>query len=124
MRFLCNNCDAKISTEHYWEGLSVVCPNCGQPTELRYRNGQSIPNTKYSISFSQFQQLLTYEPYSKAVDPVVEKLLKCSIERTGAGVKLIDEDRSLIPLEVAHLELQLDQKAQRLIYGTAMSQWR
>jgi hypothetical protein len=124
MRFLCNNCDAKINAKHYWEGLSIVCPNCSQPTELRYRKGQSIPNTEYSISFSDFKQLLTYEPYSKAVDPVVKKLLKCSIERREANVKLIEEDGSLIPLEVAHLEIQLDPKAQRLIYGTAMSQWR
>jgi hypothetical protein len=124
MRFLCSNCDAKINTKHYWEGLSIVCPNCGQPTELRYRKGQNIPNTEYSISFSDFKQLLTYEPYSKEVDPVVKKLLKCSIERTETGVKLTEEDGSLIPLEVAHLEIQLDQKAQRLIYGTAMSQWR
>ncbi len=124
MRFLCNHCDAKLSAKHYWEGLSIVCPSCGQITELKYRVGQSIPNTEYSISFSDFKQLLTDEAYAKAVDPLVKQLLKCSIERTEPGVKLIDEDGSFIPLEAAHLEIQLDQHAQRLIYGTAMSQWR
>ncbi|MEP7133938.1 MAG: hypothetical protein ABI904_03295 [Chloroflexota bacterium] len=86
--------------------------------------GQSIPNIEYSISFSDFKQLLTYEPYSAAVDPVIKKLLNCSIERMELGVKLVEEDGSLIPLEVAHLEIQLDHEAQRLIYNTAMSQWR
>jgi hypothetical protein len=110
--------------KHYWEGLSIICPNCGRPTELRYREGQSIPNTEYSISFSDFKQLLTYEPYSQAIDPVVRKLLKCSIDRTEAAVKLVEEDGSLIPLEAAHLQIQLDPEAQRTIYNAAMNLWR
>ena len=124
MRFLCDNCDVKINTSHSWEGLSVVCPNCDQHIELQYRKGQRISNTEYSISFSDFKHLLTYESYAKAVDPVVKNLLKCLIERTGTRVRLIAEDGSLIPLEVAHLEIQFDRMAQQLIYNTAMSQWR
>jgi hypothetical protein len=124
MRFLCNNCDQKLHTKHYWEGMSINCPSCGKPTELRYREGQEIPNTEYSISFRDFKQLLTYQPYSKAIDPIVEKLLQCSIERTENGVKIVSEDGSLIPSEVAHLEIQFDPDSQRIIYGAAMDQWR
>jgi len=124
MRFLCDHCDTKIHTEHFWEGLSVVCPNCGQPTELKYRNGQSIPDTGYSISFRDFKQLITYDAYAEAIDPVIQKLLKCSIERTAKGAKLMAEDGSLIPFEAAHLEIQLDPEARGVIYNTAMSQWR
>jgi hypothetical protein len=124
MRFLCNHCDQKLATKHYWEGMSITCPSCGKPTELRYREGQIIPDIGYSISFSDFKQLLTYEPYAKAIDPIVKKLLKCSIERTEKGVKLVAEDGSLIPLEVVHLEIQFDRDSQRIIYGAAMDQWR
>ena len=123
MRFLCRNCDARIHTRHCWEGLSIICPNCGRSTELRYREGQSIANTEYSISFSDFKQLLTYEPYAKAIDPVIKKLLKCSIERAEAGPKLVAEDGSLIPLETAHIEIQLDPGSQQTIYNAAISQW-
>jgi hypothetical protein len=124
MRFLCNNCDQKLHTKHYWEGLTITCPNCGKSTELRYRKGQEIPSTEYSISFSGFKQLLTYKPYAKAIDPIVKKLLNCSIERTERAVKLVGEDGSLIPLEVAHFEIQLDRDSRHIIYGAAMSQWR
>jgi hypothetical protein len=124
MRFLCNNCDQKLHTKHFWVGMSVTCPSCGKQTELSYREGQEIPNIEYSISFRAFKQLLTDAPYSKAIDPIVKKLLGCSIQRTEAGVKLVGEDGSLIPLEVAHLEIQSDRDSQRIIYGAAMDQWR
>ena len=124
MRFLCNHCDEKLEAKHYWEGMSITCPNCGKPTELKYRLGQKIPNTEYSISFRDFKQLMTYQPYAKAIDPIVKKLLKCSIERTETGVKFVAEDGSFIPLEVAHLEIQLDRDSQQTIYRAAMSQWR
>lgn len=124
MRFFCNNCDARISTEHYWEGLSITCPNCGKSTELKYRLGQNIPWTGCSITFSEFEQLLTDKPYSEEVDSLVKELLGCSIERTEMGVKLVDEDGSLIPLEVAQMEIQLDPEAQRRIYNAAMNLWR
>jgi hypothetical protein len=124
MRFLCNNCDAGIHTKHYWEGLSVICPNCGKATELKYRTGQRIPNTEYSISFSDFKQLLSYEAYSQAIDPIIKKFLECSIERTESGVKLVEEDGSFIPFEAAHLEIQLDHETQQIIYNAAMNLWR
>jgi hypothetical protein len=124
MRFLCNHCEQKLHTKHYWEGMSITCPSCDKPTELIYRKGQEIPNTEYSISFSDFKQLLTYQPYAKAIDPIVEKPLKCSIKRPEKGIKLVEEDGSLVPLEVAHLEIQFDPDAQRIIYGAAMDQWR
>jgi hypothetical protein len=124
MRFLCNNCEAKISTKHFWEEFSIICPNCGKSTELKYRVGQSIPWFECDITFSDFKQLLTNRAYSKTVDPVIKELLGCSIERTEMGVKLIGEDGSLIPLEVAHVEIQLDSAAQILIYNTAMGLWR
>jgi len=57
MRFLCNHCDQKIHANHYWKGMSVTCPGCGKFTELRYREGQEIPDTEYGISFSDFKQL-------------------------------------------------------------------
>ena len=66
----------------------------------------------------------SYKPYAKAIDPIVKKLLKCSIERIEKGVKLVGEDGSFIPLEVAHLEIQLDRDSQHIIYGAAMSHWR
>ena len=124
MRFFCNNCDQKLHTKHYWEGMFITCPNFGKSTELRYREGQEIPSIEYSISFRDFKQLLTHEPYAKAIDPIVEKLLQCSIERREKGVKLVSEDGSLIPLEVAHLEIQFNRDSQRIIYGAAMDQWR
>ena len=124
MRFLCDRCDQTLDSEHYWKGMIVTCPRCGESTMLSYREGQKIPNTKYSISFSDFKHLVTYEPYSKAVDPIIEKLLNCSVERTEKSVSLVAEDGSLIPLEVAHFEIQLNHKSQRTLYGVAMSQWR
>ena len=124
MRFLCNNCDAKISTKYCWEGLSITCPACGKPTELRHRRDEGTSGIAYSITFSDFKQLLSREPYFTKVDPVVKEFLKCSIERTETGVKLIEEDGSLIPLEVAHLEIQFNPNFQRSIYNIAMSLWR
>lgn len=124
MRFFCNHCDARITTKHYWEGLSIICPNCGQSTRLKYRAGQSIPGIGCSITFIDFEQLLTEKAYSEVMDPLVEKLLGCSIERTETGVKLVEDDGSFIPLEVAHVELQLDPEAQGQIYNAAMSMWR
>ena len=104
--------------------MSVICPGCGNVTELNYREGQKIPNTEYSISFSDFKRLVTYEPYYKVIDPIVEKILNCSVERTETSVKLVAEDGSLIPLEVAHFEIQFHPGFQRSIYGAAMSLWR
>lgn len=124
MRFFCNHCDARISTDHYWEGLSVLCPNCGKSTELKYRLGQNIPWTGYSVTFSSFKQLLTYKPYYESVDSLVMELLGCSIERTETEVRLVDKDGSLIPLEVAHLEIQLNPESRGRIYNAAMSLWR
>jgi predicted RNA-binding Zn-ribbon protein involved in translation (DUF1610 family) len=124
MRFFCNNCNQKIHASHYWEGMSVTCPSCGKSTELRYREGQKIPNTEYSISFRDFRHLLVDKTYSKALSPIIEKLLGCSVKRTEAGVELVAKDGSLIPLEVAHFEIQTNSNSQRVIYGAAMSQWR
>jgi hypothetical protein len=123
MRFLCTHCDQKLHTGHYWQGLSVTCPSCGKSTELHYREGYEIPNTEYSISFSEFKSLITYEPYSDNVDSIVKNMLNCSIQRTKTEVKLVVEDGSLIPLEAAHLEIQLNNGSQRNIYNAAMSRW-
>jgi hypothetical protein len=124
MRFLCNNCDQEIQANHYWKGMSIACPSCGKSTELEYREGQKIPNIGYSMSFSDFKQLLSYEPYSKTIHPIVEKLLKCSIKRTKIGIELVAEDGSLIPLEVAHFEIQMNDSSRGEVYNAAMSQWR
>ncbi|MBC7877146.1 MAG: hypothetical protein H7Y59_08260 [Anaerolineales bacterium] len=123
MRFLCDHCDQKLHSGHYWGGISITCPNCGKSTGLSYREGQSIPNTEYSLSFNDFKQLLTSEPYSTAIDSIVEKSLNCSIKRTEAGIKLVAEDGSLIPLQVAHFEIQFNINSQRDIYNAAMTQW-
>lgn len=123
MRFLCNHCDQKLHTKHYWQGLSVTCPSCCKTTELHYREGHEIPNTEYSISFSEFKSLITYEPYSDNVDSIVKNMLNCSIQRTNTEVKLVVEDGSLIPLEAAHFEIQLNNSAQRDIYNAAMNRW-
>ena len=123
MRFICNHCDQKLHTQHYWQGLFVTCPSCGKSTELSYREGQNIPNTEYSLSYSDFKQLIAYEPYSTAINSNVEKFLNCSVQRTEKGAKLIAKDGSLIPLEVAHFEIQFDSNSQRNIYNAAMSQW-
>ena len=124
MRFICNSCKQKIDCGPYWEGMSITCPGCDKITELTYKEGQKIPNTEYSISFADFKQLLTYEPYSELIHPLVQKHLRYSIERSNGSVKLVAEDGSLIPLETAHLEIQLKSGPQREIYGTAMSLWR
>ena len=124
MRFLCNDCNQELQTKHYWAGMTVTCPNCDNATELSYRKGQKIPDTEYSIAFSDFKHLVSYEPYSKKIDPILEKLLNCSVERSESGIKLIAADGSLIPLETAHLEIQHNPSSQRGIYGVAMSLWR
>ncbi|MFI0416540.1 MAG: hypothetical protein ACH255_20670 [Candidatus Thiodiazotropha sp.] len=124
MRFICNNCRKKIDCGPYWEGMSITCPGCNEITELTYKEGQKIQNTEYSISFTDFKQLLSYEPYSEIIHPLVKKYLRCSIERSNGCVKLVAEDNSLIPLESAHLEIQLNSGQQREIYGAAMSLWR
>src|SRR5262245_56301327 len=124
MRFLCNHCDQKLHTKHYWEGMSILCPSCGKSTELKYRTGQSIPEIGYSITFRELRQLLTDEAYSKDIDPIVEKLLNCSVDRSGSRVRLAAEDGSLIPMEIAHLEIQSNSDSQRVMYGAAMDQWR
>ncbi len=86
--------------------------------------GQSIPWTGTSVTFSDFEQLLTDQAYSEGIYPLVKEILGCSIERTETGVKLVDEDGSLIPLEVAHLEIQLNPESQGRIYNAAMNLWR
>jgi hypothetical protein len=124
MRFLCEHCDARLDTEHYWRGFSVTCPNCGRQTKLDYRLGQNIPNTGYTMTFRDFAQLLSATSSSQVVDPVIRDLLKCEIERTGAALKLIHADGSFIPLEAAHFAIQLDENARGIIYNVAMNLWR
>jgi hypothetical protein len=76
------------------------------------------------MTFSDFKQLLTYGPYSEVVDPLVKELLGCAIERSEMGVRLVDEDGSLIPFEAAHLEIQSNDETQGHIYNIAMGLWR
>jgi phage FluMu protein Com len=121
MRFRCNHCNQKIHANHYWSGMSVTCPSCGRTTELKYRAGQEIPNTEYSISFSEFKQLF-HETNLEAIYPIVEKILKCWVERSEVGIKLVATDGSLIPLEVAHFEIQMNSESQYKIYNAAMTQ--
>lgn len=122
MRFLCNHCDQKIHANHYWKGMSVTCPGCGRSTELRYREDQDIPNTEYSTSFSDFKQLFD-DISSEAIHSIMEDVLHCSVARTESGVKVIAQDGSLVPLEVAHFEIQMNSDYQRKIYNAAMDQW-
>jgi predicted RNA-binding Zn-ribbon protein involved in translation (DUF1610 family) len=124
MSFLCNSCDEKLNARYHWRGLSVVCPNCGQPTELEYRVGQNIPVMVCSTSFSEFKNTVVNEAFSETMYPVIEKLLNCSIARTKTGVKLIAEDGSTIPLETAHLEIQLNPNSQAIMYNAIMEYTR
>jgi hypothetical protein len=124
MRFLCDHCDGRIETDHYWTGLTLACPHCGESTELRYRNGQSIPWTGIDITFTNFKQFMTNSIYAEAVDPLVSELLGCTVERTEAGARLTAADGSLIPWEAAHIAIQSDRVKQGRIYNTAMNMWR
>lgn len=78
----------------------------------------------YSISYSDFKQLLTDKAYTKTIHPLVKGFLNCSVERAEDSARLIAQDGSLIPLEVAHLEIQGNRESQRQIYNAAMDLWR
>jgi len=124
MRFLCNHCDQKIHANHYWTGMSVTCPGCGKVTELGYRLDQPIPYTEFNVKFSDFKHLILDGVYSEGIHPLVEELLGCSVQRTETGIVLAAEDGSLIPLEVAHLEIQMNTVSRGKLYSAAMNLWR
>lgn len=106
--------------------MSISCPSCNYVAPLQYKTGQRIAMSKsgWGISFGDFVGLMTYNGWREQAHPLIKKLLNCSIQKHGEKFILRTESDTVIPYEVAHLQIQADLAKQSELYNLAMSLWR
>jgi len=119
----CPYCDAEHEMEYVRLGAPSKCPTCGELGVAEVPAGARYPARDYEMTFRSFEQLVSFEPYRKEVEPF---LLSRGLHPSAPGphMSLIRADGSPVGLLEAHLEIQADPYAQREIYQVAMSVWR
>jgi sarcosine oxidase delta subunit len=119
----CPYCDAEYEIEYVRLGAPSKCPACGEAGVAEVPVGGRYPMRNYEMTFRSFEQLISFEPYRKEVEPfLLSRGLHPS--QPGPDTTLIRATGEPIGLLEAHLEIQSDPYAQREIYQVAMSVWR
>lgn len=78
----------------------------------------------WGISFGDFVDLMNYDGWREQAHPLIKEILNCSIQKNGEKFILRTKSDTVIPYEVAHLQIQADLAKQGGLYNLAMSLWR
>jgi len=126
MGFFCQECGTDIEAPYEWAGVPVSCPSCSLVVPLQHKNGQPVAASisGRGISFEQFVSLMNTRGWRENAHPLIARLLGCSIEQHDNSFRLRAKNGALIPLVVAHFNIQADSDRRGQIYNLAMSMWR
>ncbi len=110
------------------EGMFVTYPECNQTIELLYEAGQSIGPSNYDMNFKDFCGLLrtckSRTGKEERVKRIIDNFFHCDMKLVDGGVKLVSNDGSFFPLEIAHISIQTHKDIQFELYQAAMDMWR
>lgn len=121
---VCQNCGARLDTPYVLLGADAECPSCGDRTIPRVPPGATRPQTRYEITFADFQRLLSDADYRPSVAPLLLQWFGCEVKAVGDAIRVRWHDgREVDPLSL-HLCIQGDDEKQSALYRAAMTLWR
>jgi hypothetical protein len=102
----------------------MTCQECGERTTPQAVAGARPADTRYEITFSDFQQLLSYTGYRTSIAPLLREWFGYELEPHGDSVRVRGREGDEVDALTLHQRIQGDKSKQSALYRAAMTLWR
>jgi RNA polymerase subunit RPABC4/transcription elongation factor Spt4 len=120
----CPRCGASVDVPYILLGATATCPSCGQHVVTQVAVGASYPNTRFEMTFADFEQLVRHSARGSHVDKLLSEWYGHRLVTDGNSSAIVSHGGEVVDLLDLHKEIQGDPLRQRALYRTAMAVWR
>ena len=120
---VCQHCKAVHQIEYIRLGMQVLCTYCLSYTIPKIPEGGSIPVSGYSLTYSNFLELLKNAEPRDSISQFLDKSFSYTTATVNKDTFVLNKQGEAIDREWLHLKIQSEAKLAAELYNLAMTIW-